>query len=305
VEASGDKLNIFDYTDYRQFLRDYYRVRKSQNPHFSFKSFAMRAKLSSPNYLKLVMDGDRRITDKNIHNFIRGLGLEKQDADYFKNLVYYNESHQSTEDKKHYLDQMIALKARYSRQAKIVSDEHIEFLKNWFNWAIRELVLLDNFSEDPRWIANTLGNKITPKQAEESLKLLVNLGYLETTPDGDYQQTDALLSTGDNSHHALLVRNLHFQFTELALKAILNETPERRESSGLTIAVKESSLPAVKNLIREFRQNLNKVLSTPVGTDAVYHLQIHLFPLARAGDITPTTTSAAPIPKAMGEGETP
>lgn len=278
---AGDRLNIFEYTDYRQYLRDYYRVRKSQNPHFSFKSFAMRAKLSSPNYLKLVMDGDRRITDKNIHNFIRGLGLEKQDAEYFKSLVYYNESHQSTEDKKHYLDQMISLKARYSRQAKLVSDDHIEFLKNWYHWVVRELVLLDSFEEDPRWISNALGNKITPKQAEESIKLLLTLGYIERSPDGDLQQTDALVTTGDFSHQALLVRNLHFQFTELALKAVLNESPNLRESSGLTVAVKESALPEVKSLIREFRQNLNKILSSSIGTDAVYHLEIHLFPVAR------------------------
>lgn len=145
----SNKLSIFDYTDYRHFLRDYYHFKKSQNPHFSFKAFAMRAKLSSPNYLKLVMDGDRRITDKNLHNFIRGLGLEKQDAEYFKSLVFYNESHQSTDDKKHYLDQMIQLKTRYSCQAKIISPEHVEYFKHWYHWVVRELVTLDDFKSDP------------------------------------------------------------------------------------------------------------------------------------------------------------
>jgi uncharacterized protein (TIGR02147 family) len=65
------------------------------------------------------------------------------------------------------------------------------------------------------------------------------------------------------------------------LNSVLNDSSEVRESSGLTVAVNESQLNTVRSLVREFRQSLNKILSNSAGTNAVYHLQIHLFPLAR------------------------
>lgn len=50
--------DVFEYLDYRAFLRDYYAERK-QSRGLSFRSFSKRAGLGSPNYLKLVMEGAR------------------------------------------------------------------------------------------------------------------------------------------------------------------------------------------------------------------------------------------------------
>ena len=53
--------SVFEYLDYRTFLRDHYTASKQLKPQYSFRYFSRRAGLSSSNFLKLVMDGKRNL----------------------------------------------------------------------------------------------------------------------------------------------------------------------------------------------------------------------------------------------------
>ena len=79
--------NLFDYFDYREYLHDFYQFHKKRNSSYSYRLFARKAKLGSPNYLKLVVDGKRRITDRTLCQFARGLGLNQDEEKYFRELV--------------------------------------------------------------------------------------------------------------------------------------------------------------------------------------------------------------------------
>lgn len=50
--------SIYNFKDYRQFLRAFYNFQKAQDASYSFKKFSLKAKIGSPNLLKLVMDDD-------------------------------------------------------------------------------------------------------------------------------------------------------------------------------------------------------------------------------------------------------
>ncbi len=75
------------YQDYRAYLRDFYDVKKASDTSFSFKRFSESAQLASPNYLKLVMDGERALTVSNIHRFAEALELTFEGTQYFEALV--------------------------------------------------------------------------------------------------------------------------------------------------------------------------------------------------------------------------
>ena len=62
--AAGDEVrlpSVYEYLDYRQFLRDHFAASKKAKPQYSFRYFSRRAGLSSSNFLKLVMDGKRNL----------------------------------------------------------------------------------------------------------------------------------------------------------------------------------------------------------------------------------------------------
>src|SRR3989344_8603024 len=85
-------LDIFTYRNFRDLLSDYYHTQKKQKASYSYKAFAEKAGLNSPNYLKLVMDGKRNLSHKNIKKFAKGLGLDRYSSEYFENLVYLNQA---------------------------------------------------------------------------------------------------------------------------------------------------------------------------------------------------------------------
>jgi len=276
-------MEIFEYTDYRKYLKDFYLLQKANKSSYSYRVFATHAKLSSPNYLKLVIDGQRRITDRLSHQFVRGLALNPHQARYFKNLILYQES-EDIEAKEIYLKEMIKLRRRNLQNLggpQEVAKDRDEILSHWYHWAIRELVLLDDFKPESEWIADRLGQKITPKQAKESLELLKRLEFI-SQKNGKTILSQSLISTTDEVS-SLLIRNLHRQFMELGAQSILSDPLESREVNGLTIALPKSRVPDLKKAIKNFRKTINRLYSTDQGNEEIYHLIINLFPLTQPG----------------------
>src|SRR3990172_7163201 len=83
--------DIFNYTDYRAFLADFYKEAK-KTKSISLRAFSKKAGFTSPNYPKMVMDGDRNLTEESITRFVSALELNKQEEEFFRNLVLFNQA---------------------------------------------------------------------------------------------------------------------------------------------------------------------------------------------------------------------
>ncbi len=55
--ATLARPSIYEYDNYRAFLKDMYDYQKAKTTYFSFRYFARKAGYASPNFLKLVIDG--------------------------------------------------------------------------------------------------------------------------------------------------------------------------------------------------------------------------------------------------------
>ena len=73
-------ISVFDYLDHHKFLKDYFEEKKAHCPFFSYKYFAQKAGFSSPNFLKLVIDGKRNLTKDSVFKFCKAMGLNKKDT---------------------------------------------------------------------------------------------------------------------------------------------------------------------------------------------------------------------------------
>src|SRR5689334_15492685 len=95
------RISVFQFADFRAYLRDYYANRKAHDAGFSHRAFARSAGFSSPNFLKLVMEGERNLGPKSIAPFARACGLTGEAADYFAELVAFNEARSREERERH------------------------------------------------------------------------------------------------------------------------------------------------------------------------------------------------------------
>ncbi|MBI1861957.1 MAG: TIGR02147 family protein [Deltaproteobacteria bacterium] len=280
LETSGTP-NLFDYFDYREFLQDYYQFHKKRNPAYSYRLFARKARLGSPNYLKLVVDGKRRITDRTLYQFARGLSLSRDEEKYFRELVLYQEV-SDPDSKEQHLRSLLKYQEK-QRVAIPLKAERLKFLLDWHHSVIRELAVTKGFKEDPELIAKRLGKKITPEQAKESLELLLRLNLLFRGPSGRLEQREPLLATSDEvpSH---VNRGLHRTYLRKAINSIFSVPISKRELSGLVVAVPSNRLKDVKEEIKEFRKKLNRKYGMEKDPDEVYFIGLYLFPLTQKGE---------------------
>lgn len=280
-------VNLFVFEDYREYLRAFYVEQKNRNRGFSFRLFARHAGLASPNYLKLVIEGTRRITDKSLPQFVRGLRLSQEEASYFRALVSHQEA-KDAQEREVTASELLKLRARNLKRAAELHSSRMDYLRDWYHMVVRELVTLSDFRPDGGWISRRLRGRISAEQAAASLALLLKLGFVREE-EGTYFQSEPLLTSGDevsDKQVAGLIQNIHRQMSEIVMGSMAEEKKEWREVNSLTIAVPLSRVGELKNCIKRFRKELNQTFSGEEKNEAVYYFAVQLFPLTTLGERT-------------------
>lgn len=277
MKKGESTINLFEYLDYRAFLKDLYRSAKNSRASFSFRRFSQTAGFASPNFLKLVMDGKRNLTEDSLPKFMTGLRLNKQEQEFFRNLVFYNQA--KTNEKKDYYYQRLIQSKKFS-QLKPIEKHQYEYCSEWYHSVIRELVVSKEFDGTPEWLAGRIFPSITPPQARRSLETLEKLGFIKKNDEGKYQQSSPLVSTGSEVT-SLALYNYHMNLLDVAKKALEQVPAEQRDMSSMTLGVAKSRVAQIKKMIQEFRQQVMKAVSTDTSPEEVVQLSIQMFPLTR------------------------
>lgn len=274
--SNGSRVHIFDYLDFRAFLRDFYRDQKDQGHPFSFRAFARRAGIRSYNYLQLVMKGERDLSATMATQFARGCGLEAREAEYFCELVAFGQANTSDERNRAY--ERLS-RFRSFRAAHRLEPAQAAYHECWYIPAIRELAALPTFRDDPKWIASILQPPISLNQAKEALVTLCNLGLLVRNADGRLIQADPLVTTGSGPHGHHIV-NFHRAMIHQATRA-LDEVPrDQRDISSITFSIPQAKIADLKQRIAAFRQEILALAEGLGPADQVIQLNIQLFPLS-------------------------
>jgi uncharacterized protein (TIGR02147 family) len=267
---------VFDYLDHRAFLRDYYRERKAGRG-LSFRGFSRRAGLRSPNYLKLVIDGERNLSDKMAERFAKALGLSGESSSYFTTLVRFAQAKTTSERTEQYTK--LTGFRRYRRARPLASAE-ADYHATWYLPAVRELAARRDFSEDPRWIASMLWPAIAPAEAARALETLLELGLLVRGKSGRLEQAEQLVSTGPEVQ-SVHVASYHRAMLERASSAIDDVPRELRDISSLTLCLGEDGLRRLKERVQSFRRELLELSGLESEPSQVVQLNFQLFPLSR------------------------
>ncbi len=271
------KVSVFRYKDYRQYLNDWYHNAKEESRTFSHRAFAKRAGFHSTNFFMLVMQGKRNLTEASLKKMMTGLKLNKQEQDFFRNLVFLNQAN-THEDKNFYYQKL--LQSQKFRKLKPVERQQYEYYSKWYHPVIRELVISKDFDGTSEWLAEKISPPITPAQAERSVELLKELGFIESDGNGGWKQTNSIISTGPELQ-SIVVHNYHKTLLDLSKEVMDKLTMKDRDTSAMTLGVKSEKLPEIRKKIREFRQEIIKIASEDVEPEEVAQLNIQFFPVTR------------------------
>lgn len=270
--------NITEYNDYRAYLRDYYVAEKARRPAFSYRYFARRAGHTSPNFLKLVIEGKRNLGPASVSAFARALELDADEASFFAELVAFGQAKTDTDKNKH-LTRITA--ARNYRKAGKIEGQLFEYLSHWYLPALRELVARPDFVEDPKWIAKELVPAITAKKATDGIKILLNLGLIRRTADGRLERGDPSWTTGPEPS-SKIVEGFHSQMLTLAGEGLGKFSGDERAVSSLVVCVKAKTVAELKRRLTSFQQELLALCDADEEPEVVIQIGMQMFPLSRS-----------------------
>jgi uncharacterized protein (TIGR02147 family) len=270
-------ISLFNYLDYRLFLRDWYDQQKATERHFSFRAFSKRAGFTSPNIFKLVMDGERGLTEESLVKFCKGLKFNKGEQEFFRSLVYFNQA--KSHDKKNLYYQKLLSSRKFSELKPIAKGQY-KFYATWYHPVIREMITAKDFDGSPQWLAKRIRPSLSVKQVQKSIELLESLGFIQKTKHGTWQQASPLLTTGHESAEVTLL-NYHQSLLALAHHLLPQVDQEDRDVSALTLGVASKKVPALKNMIQDFRKKVLEFVSDDHHAEEVVQLSMQLLPLTR------------------------
>jgi uncharacterized protein (TIGR02147 family) len=272
------KPDIYEYIDYRAFLRDYYTLAKENVRAFSYRYLARRAGFSSPNFIKLVMEGDRNLGGDSIDKVAQAFDIEGEERDFFKALVAFDQA--DTVEERNDAFEAIAASRRY-KSARRIDYDMFEYLSHWYYPAIREMAARRDFRADAAWVAQQMWPRISEQKAAKALDLLLRLGLLVELEDGSIGRGEPSLTTG-HQVTSLAVGNYHRQMLTRAVESIELVDREERDISALTVCINGKSVEELKQRVRAFREVLLEICDTEDDPEVVYQVNFQIFPLTRS-----------------------
>lgn len=270
-------IQIFDYTDYREYLKNALEDRKLKSNAWSHRMVAEKIGLKSGGHISLILNGKANLKDKALDALISLLRLSPSEGLYFRHMVYYNQSEEH-KDQRIWFERMMDCR---DSQTKILNADQYSYFSRWYYSAVREaLTIFDCNGKD----LDELGSKMIPplstQKVRESIDLLIRLNLIETNEQGFYKPNNQILSTGPQQNGFFFNEHV-IHVLELAREAVLTVPVGQKYNSWVSMAISPPSFNKVVEEIRASRKRILKIIEKDPSPDRVYHLNMNVFPITQ------------------------
>lgn len=267
---------LFDYLDYRQFLKDYLAQMQKKSRYYSLRSTASHAGVD-PSYLSKVLRGQKNLTPEAGVRIARHCKLSRKETAYFELLIQFNQA-KGGEEKSFYMERLSELQQR--RNPVSLNANHAAYYTAWYITVVRELLNCSVGVVDEKDIAAMVIPSITAAEARRALEVLQRLELIQRNEDGSWMVRQQFLTAGSGVA-SQAVREFQRQMLRQAADALDGIAPELREIATLTLSLSESGFAQIRDHLRELRATLMAVADNDKNPSGVYQINFQAFPVAR------------------------
>jgi uncharacterized protein (TIGR02147 family) len=267
---------VFEYNDYRKFLKDFYDEKKSENPHFSYRFLADRVGFKSAGHFTQILQGKANISIHLIERFAQFIKLNKKERQYFQELVLFNQARKH-EDKKRHFERLLSFR---ESSVRVVTEDQYEFYSEWYYTAVREILNFYTFEGDYAELAKMVEPPISPLEAKKAVKLLEKLGLIQQDETGTYALTDKMLTTGYHAR-AVVLNNHVLNSLRLAETALDHFSRDERNLSTVSVSVSPQGYNRIVEELRAFRRRMLDIARNDTDISRAYQFNFQFFPLSK------------------------
>lgn len=276
------------YTDFRQYLKDVYSHRRLTEStgvrSYSYSAFSAAADIKSPNYLKLIIEGRRNLSDDMTARFGRALRLQKGELEEFRALVHYGQATEPIE-RNRFLKELADIRARQAFATGEMSQQAWEKIPSWMGWVLYAMADQEGVSFAPDELYRVMRAKTSPEDVRNELKRLIVNGDLKRLPSDDGNGPIVKGRDIIDAPQELpveMIRKLQAELIYLGIESLFRDSPKEREFGAMTIAMTPAEFEQVRFELRQVRKRIQKDLkmNREAGKgERVYQMNIQLFPV--------------------------
>lgn len=275
------------YTDFRKYLSDFYKYKVDEYSNrrggYNYKVFSAAADIRSPNYLKLVIDGDRNITEKTIHKFAKALNLNKIDSQEFELLVMYGQALDPLERNRH-LKKLSEFRMKSRLRSGEINADAVSRAPSWAAWVM--FALADHKSADfsVQGVKDLLRGRIKESDIERAVEHLLKNGSLIKDPTTGEIKKGLVIPPTPEDIPPEMIRRLQAELIYMGMESLSNDAIEDREFGSLSICLTQEEFEKLKFELRHLRKRIYKdtlVKREQSKGDKVYQFNIQLFPISK------------------------
>ena len=267
---------LYEYKDYREYLKSILEERKKSNHHFSLRACASSLEIS-PTHLVQILNKKRHLSFEKAIKIGLQLKLKEEEIKYFIGLVASESL--KTPLAKAFINKAIE-KIKTSSDIEPVKSNTLKTVSKWYHFAILEMTEMVQFKSDPLWIAKQLG--LSRARTKKALQELKKLGFL-THQDGQWKKAeDNFFAVSPMPN--VVFQKFHKETLRKAAQSLKLQDLQKRYFSSTTFAIDIEKLPEAHKRIRKFRLDMQKLLNVGHKT-RVYQLAVQLFDLTKGAAV--------------------
>ena len=267
---------IFEYTDYREWIRDAFDDFKQRKTVISWRYMAMKLGADPGNLLR-VSQGKIHLTLSLVKPMAEFFELNEKETAYWTELVCFGRAKTDAEALNHYEKMQVLKGIPLKRLAK----KELEFYRHWYCNSIRSIIGICKFKDDYEGLAESCTPPISVDEAKSAVKLLYDLNMISRDRDGYWKVNDTFVSTGGN-WRSEAVRTFQKETIRLAGESLERHNPPQRDISTVTMTFNMDDIALIREKIKEFRSELLRMAQEGSGDDTVFQLNVQLFPIGFA-----------------------
>lgn len=279
--------SISDYMDYRKFLKDFYEFKRESTKHalrpYNYAIFSAAADIKSPNYLKMIIEGKRNLSEDMISKFSKACGMNKAESDEFSLLVLFNQAEEPA-DRNMALKQLSEFRLEQKVKHGEIDRKVFEKIPNWIGWIIYALLDQEGVYFSVQQLKDVLRGKVSENEVQQALNQLLESGDLVKDAETGKISKGAAKEVPDEIPPAL-IRRLQMQLMYLGLESLYQDEANEREFGSLTLSLTEKEFNEIKFKLRQMRKSLHKentIARMESKGERVYQLNLQLYPVTNA-----------------------
>jgi uncharacterized protein (TIGR02147 family) len=271
--------DLFRYTHFGPYLRDWFASEKERGCHITLQTVSNALGLKSRSMLhKLMNDPKATLSPQLAEGLSTLIGHEKQEREYFHYLVLFCRVRTPEEKGKLYAH-MHRLLERLRPQ--YLDNWQLDFFHDWYTPAVCELVDCKPHPRTVEDVARRVVPHITPSQARKALEILSKLGLVKPRRGSQGWQTTQKVFDAPHDLTCIAVHAYQQQMLDRAKDSLESQPITEREIIASTFSIPSKHMNRIRTLVRTFQNDLTReVLSLEGDCDRVYQMNLQFFPLS-------------------------